>query len=106
MAPARSAPDCTRSPATVESADGWASATMPAGNWSSSTGDWLILRITPTPAPAGLTNGFGAGPITVDVTARWALAGTEVHEFSRAIGILMRSTGKGLVPATLENGQW
>ena len=94
------------SPTTAESADGWASATMPAGNWSSSTGDWLILRITPTAAPAGLTNGFGAGPITVDVTARWALAGTEVHEFNRAIGILMRSTEKSLVPATFENGHW
>ena len=94
------------SPTTVESADGWASATMPAGDWSSSTGDWLILRITPTAAPSGLTNGFGAGPITVDVTARWALAGTEVHEFNRAIGILMRSTEKSLVPATFENGHW
>jgi hypothetical protein len=91
---------------TVESADGLASATMPAGNWSSSSGDWIVLRITPMAAPTGLTNGFGAGPVTVDVTARWALAGTEVHQFSRAIGILLRSTEKGLVPATFENGQW
>ncbi|TML88547.1 MAG: hypothetical protein E6G09_01940, partial [Actinobacteria bacterium] len=91
---------------TVESADGWASATMPASNWSSSTGDWLVIRITPTAAPTGLTNGFGAGPIAVDVTARWALAGTEVHQFNRAISILLRSTEKGLVPATFENGHW
>jgi hypothetical protein len=40
------------------------------------------------------------------VTARWALGGTEVHQFSRAISILMRSTEKGLVPATFENGHW
>ena len=91
---------------TVESADGLASATMPAGTWSSSTGDWIVLRITPMPAPTGLTNGFAAGPETVDVTARWALAGTEVHQFSRPIAILIRSTEKGLVPATLENGHW
>ena len=91
---------------TVEAADGWASATMPAGNWSSSTGDWIVLRITPMAAPTGLTNGFGAGPVTVDVTARWALAGTAVHQFNRAIGILLRSTEKGLVPATFENGHW
>ena len=91
---------------TVESADGLASATMPAGNWSSSTGDWIVLRITPMAAPTGLTNGFAAGPETVDVTARWALAGTEVHQFSRPIAILIRSTEKGLVPATLENGHW
>ncbi len=91
---------------TVESADASASATMPAGDWSSQTGDWLILRIAPTAAPTGLTNGFGPGPITVDVTARWALAGTEVHQFNRPIGILLRSTEKGLVPATFENGHW
>ena len=91
---------------TVESADGLASATMPAGTWSSSTGDWIVLRITPMPAPTGLTNGFAAGPETVDVTARWALAGTEVHQFSHPIAILIRSTEKGLVPATLENGHW
>jgi hypothetical protein len=91
---------------TVDSADGWASATMPAGNWSSPSGDWIVLRITPLAPPAGLTNGFGAGPITVDVTASWALAGTMVHQFNRPIGILLRSTQRGLVPATLENGQW
>jgi PASTA domain len=79
---------------------------MPAGNWSSSTGDWIVLRITPMAPPSGLTNGFAAGPETVDVTAHWALAGTEVHEFSQAINILMRSTEKGLVPATFENGHW
>ena len=90
----------------MESADGLASATMPAGTWSSSTGDWIVLRITPMPAPTGLTNGFAAGPETVDVTARWALAGTEVHQFSHPIAILIRSTEKGLVPATLENGHW
>ena len=90
----------------MDAADGWASATMPAGNWSSSTGDWIVLRITPMAAPTGLTNGFGAGPVTVDVTARWALAGTAVHQFNRAIGILLRSTEKGLVPATFENGHW
>ena len=65
-----------------------------------------MLRITPVAAPSGLTNGFGSGPEALDVTARWALAGTEVHQFTRPIGILMRTTEKGLVPATFENGQW
>ena len=91
---------------TVESADGFAAATMPAGAWSTSGADWLILRITPVAAPSGLTNGFGSGPEALDVTARWALAGTEVHQFTRPIGILMRTTEKGLVPATFEDGQW
>ena len=35
-----------------------------------------------------------------------ALAGAEVHQFSHPIAILIRSTEKGLVPATLENGHW
>jgi hypothetical protein len=91
---------------TVESADGFAAATMSAGAWSTSGADWLILRITPVAAPSGLTNGFGSGPEALDVTARWALAGTEVHQFNRPIGILMRTTEKGLVPATFENSQW
>ncbi len=106
VAPAVDKNTTTGAATTVESADGLASATMPAGTWSSSTGDWIVLRITPMPAPTGLTNGFAAGPETVDVTARWALAGTEVHQFSHPIAILIRSTEKGLVPATLENGHW
>ena len=29
-----------------------------------------------------------------------------MHEFSQPINIVMRSTGKGLVPATFEAGNW
>jgi Bacterial Ig domain/Bacterial Ig-like domain len=96
----------TSTSTTVTSSDGFASATMPAGAWSTSGSDWITLRITPVSAPSGLTNGFGAGPESVDVTARWALAGTEVHQFNQPVGILLRSTERGLVPATFENGRW
>ena len=34
---------------------------MPSGAWSTSSNDWIVLRIAPTAAPSGLTNGFGAG---------------------------------------------
>jgi hypothetical protein len=91
---------------TVESANGFAAATMPAGAWSSSSADWIVLRVTPMPAPSGLTNGFAPGPEALDVTAWWALAGTQVHEFSQPVNILMRSSAKGLVPATFEAGNW
>src|SRR5207253_1328515 len=60
----------------------------------------------PVAAPSGLTNGFGPGPEALDVTAHWALGGTEVHQFGQPVGILMRSAERGLVPATFENGQW
>src|SRR5439155_16486062 len=84
---------------TVTSADGFAAATMPAGAWSSTSGDWLVLRIAPTPAPSGLTNGFGPGPEALDVTAWWAIAGTQVHQFSRPVEIVIHSTQRGLLPA-------
>jgi hypothetical protein len=91
---------------TVTSADGSGSATMPAGAWSASGTDWITLRITPIAPPSNLTNGFGPGPEAFDVTAQWALAGTTVHQFSQPVVILMRSTERGLVPATFENGRW
>jgi hypothetical protein len=57
-------------------------------------------------APSGLANGFAPGPEALDVTAWWALAGTQLHQLSQPVGILMRSTEQGLVPATFENGSW
>jgi hypothetical protein len=91
---------------TVDSSNGFTAATMPAGAWSSAGADWIVLRVTPMPAPSGLTNGFAPGPEALDVTAWWALAGTQVHQFSQPVNILMRSTAKGLVPATFEAGNW
>jgi hypothetical protein len=91
---------------TVTSADGFGAATMPSGAWSTTGNDWLVLRITPTAAPSGLTNGFGPGPEALDVTAYWALAGTQVHEFAQPIEVVIHSTDNGLVPATFESGAW
>jgi hypothetical protein len=65
-----------------------------------------VLRIVPTAAPSGLTNGFGPGPEALDVTAFWALSGTQVHEFAQPVEVVIRSTEAGLVPATFENGAW
>src|SRR5439155_11488337 len=91
---------------TVTSADGFAAVTMPAGAWSSATGDWLVLRVAPIAAPSGLTNGFGPGPEALDVTAWWAIAGTQVHQFSRPVEIVIHSTERGLVPATYDGTAW
>jgi len=91
---------------TVTSGDGFGSATMPAGAWSTSSNDWLVVRIAPTAAPSGLTNGFGPGPEALDVTAFWALSGTQVHEFAQPLEIVLRSTERGLVPATCDGSAW
>jgi hypothetical protein len=79
---------------------------MPASAWSPSGTDWLVVRVAPMAAPSTSLNGFGPGPQAIDVTARWALTGSEVHQFNQPIGILLRSTEKGVVPATFENGSW
>ena len=79
---------------------------MPPGAWSTGSNDWIVLRITPLAPPSGLTNGFGPGPEALDVTAWWALAGTQLHEFAQPLSILMRTTEKGLAPATLDGGSW
>jgi hypothetical protein len=91
---------------TVTTADGFGAATMPTGAWSSSGNDWIVLRISPTAAPSGLTNGFGPGPEALDVTAYWALSGAQLHEFAQPVRIDMHSTERGLVPATFEGGAW
>jgi hypothetical protein len=94
------------SPTTVTTADGFASATMPAGAWSTSGTDWIVLRIATTAAPSGLTNGFGPGPEGLDVTAWWALSGTQLHELAQPVEIVIHSTETGLVPATWDGTAW
>jgi Bacterial Ig domain/Bacterial Ig-like domain len=91
---------------TLESPDAFAAVTMAAGAWSTGSNDWIVLRITTLAPPSGLTNGFGPGPEALDVTAWWALAGAQLHEFAQPIDILMRTTEKGLAPATFDGGSW
>jgi hypothetical protein len=93
-------------PTTATSSDGFGSATVPAGAWSSSGGDWLVIRIAAAAAPTGLTNGFGPGPETLDVSAYWALSGAQVHEFAQPIETVIHSTAGGLVPATYDGSAW
>ncbi|MDQ2982974.1 MAG: Ig-like domain-containing protein, partial [Actinomycetota bacterium] len=71
------------------------------------TGDWLVLRLDPMPAPAGLPAGFDAGGGVVDVTARWAVNGNQVHTFAQPLDIVVTTTpGAKFVPATLDNNSW
>ena len=90
---------------SVTSADGFATVTMPAGAWAPNGDDWIVIRLETTRAPS-LANGYAPGSEVVNVTAFWALSGQPVHRFLKPIEILLRASGKGLVPATFENGAW
>src|SRR5262249_17949712 len=90
---------------SVTSADGFATVTIPAGAWSPNGNDWIVIRIETRQSPS-LANGYAPGSEVVNVTAFWALSGQPVHHFLKPIEILLRTSGKGLVPATYEAGAW
>jgi hypothetical protein len=78
--------------------------TVPAGAWSSASGDWVVVTIDPATPPSGLT-GLDVASVTVDITAEWALAGTEIHQFERPLDITFRNAAQGTIPATFD-GAW
>ncbi|TML19511.1 MAG: hypothetical protein E6G32_12085 [Actinobacteria bacterium] len=92
-------------PTSLTSADGFATVTVPAGAWGPNGNDWIVIRIQTT-APPSLANGYAPASEVVDVTAFWALSRQPVHHFDKPIEILLRTSGKGLVPATFESAAW
>ena len=93
---------------TVESSDAKVAATMPAGAWfDTGNGDWLVLRVEPQVAPSSaLPTGWHAGGAEVDVTATWALAGTEQRWFDQPLEVLLRTADPGVAPATKQGTGW
>ena len=80
--------------------------TVPAGAWSGApAGDWLVLRVDPQPATGG-ANGFQPASEILNVTAYWALAGTDVTSFSLPLQIEVDNTLAHAIPAVFENGSW
>ncbi|HEU4839829.1 MAG TPA: Ig-like domain-containing protein, partial [Ilumatobacteraceae bacterium] len=90
---------------SLTAADGASVVTVPAGAVAGG-GDWLVVRIQPLPASSVPAAPAGAPTSVVDVTARWALAGTEVHSFFVPLEIVLPAASASLVPATLEDGRW
>jgi hypothetical protein len=92
---------------TLTAVDGSATVTMPANAWSAAGSDWLVMRIDPVPAAAITGPTSLVVSAIVDVTARWALAGAQQHDFNAPLDILIANTaGDGVLPATLENAAW
>jgi len=89
---------------SITSADGFVTVTVPSGAYTSSDGDWIVIKVRTMPAPSSATNGFAPGSEVAEVTAYWALSGQPVHHFERPLQILLRVHGKGLVPATVTDG--
>ena len=90
---------------SLTAVDGASFVTVPAGAVSGG-GDWLVVRIQPLPASSVPAAPTGAPASVVDVSARWALAGTEVHSFLFPLEIVLTGASASLVPATLEDGRW
>jgi hypothetical protein len=93
--------------ATLATSSGLAEATVPAGGWTGApTGDWLVIRIDPRPLVGPLSTGYSAGSDILDVTAYWAIAGTQVHDFVHPIDIRFTGAAANAVPAVLEGSTW
>ncbi len=96
---------------TLTSVDAMTTVTMHAGSYvapASDPSDWLVLTVDPTPTGGAMASAaLAPGAQIVDVTARWAIAGSMQHAFMEPIEILLTDTsGVAVVPATFEGSHW
>jgi hypothetical protein len=91
---------------TLAATNGEADFSVPAGAWSGApAGDWLVVRVDPRP-PVTVSGGFETAGDIYDVTAYWALDGSAVHTFTKALDLTIANGAGAIVPATFENGSW
>jgi Big-like domain-containing protein len=91
---------------TLSATNGEADLSVPSGAWSSApAGDWLVVRVDPRPAGAA-QGGFQPAGDIYDVTAYWALSGSAVHTFAKALDLTIADGAGTIVPATFESGAW
>jgi hypothetical protein len=92
-------------PMTLPATNGDAEISVPAGAWSGApAGDWLVVRVDPRPT-ATVSGGFETAGDSYDVTAYWALDGSGVHTFTKALDLTI-DEARTVVPATFESGAW
>ena len=92
---------------TLEAPGQLATVRLPASAWPAIPGakDFLVLRVDPTLPSAALASRLAPGSHVIEVTARWALAGTDVHDFEDVLEVLLpASTGANGVPMTSQDG--
>jgi hypothetical protein len=93
---------------TLEAAGQLATLRMPASAWPTTlpdAQDFLVLRVDPEPPSAAMAPRLVPGSQVIEVTARWALAGTAVHDFNDVLEVLLpESAGSHGVPAISQDG--
>jgi hypothetical protein len=93
-------------PMTLAATNGGGEVTVPAAAWSGAApGDWLVVRVDPRP-PATVSGGFETAGDIYDVTAYWALDGSAVHNFAKALDLTITNGAGTIVPATFESDSW
>ena len=93
---------------TLEAPGQLATVRMPASAWPTplpAAQDFLVLRVDPELPSAAMAPRLAPGSQVIEVTARWALAGTSVHDFNDVLEVLLPATaGSFGVPATSQDG--
>jgi hypothetical protein len=91
----------------VTSAGSLGTVVVPPAAWPQrpSPEDFLVVRIDPSPALAAFSPSLAPGSQLIEVTARWALAGTPVTQFDAPITItIANASGSPVIPALSHNG--
>ncbi len=80
---------------TLEAPGQLATVQLPASAWPAVPGpkDFLVLHVDPILPAAALAPRLAAGSSVIEVTARWALAGTSVHDFDDVLEVLLPAAG-------------
>ena len=92
---------------TLVAAGQLATVQLPASAWPAIPGpkDFLVLHVDPILPTAGLASRLAAGSSVIEVTARWALAGTNVHDFDDVLEVLLpAAAGTNGAPVTSQDG--
>jgi hypothetical protein len=96
-------------PATIASADGTATLTVPAGAYGSAQPDnWMIFRVGVASPTVLASLGLSQSSWVYDITARWLATNEMKHDFDAPLDILLATTepGETMLPSTYENGAW